>query len=290
MAKAALEKEFSFVVNIDRNIEEQDGASSPTLKYLETRALLSERDRFVRESETRDSTNGVEIELADQGPPAASAERNEEEEEVVVDGELVNPREIEAERLLEIDSVPKLKRILKEWEKRFEVSSLRIEKKSTRSINAKNELYQLIGFYSVFQGVVLTAVAQTNLIQCQQSWGPVSLSLLASIATIVSVYIKLKDYGDHRKALEEETAISQALHLRISRLKQEGKNFEFPEIPFGKKTSKGLASLYIVAVILALILFSGITLASCFAILCHQGDPSPSSAPPSASLSSPPPA
>jgi hypothetical protein len=206
MAKAALEKEFSFVVNIDRNIEEQDGASSPTLKYLETRALLSERDRFVRESETRDSTNGVEIELADQGPPAASAERNEEEE--VVDGELVNPREIEAERLLEIDSVPKLKRILKEWEKRFEVSSLRIEKKSTRSINAKNELYQLIGFYSVFQGVVLTAVAQTSLIQCQQSWGPVSLSLLASIATIVSVYIKLKDYGDHRKALEEETAIS----------------------------------------------------------------------------------
>jgi hypothetical protein len=182
-------------------------ASSPTLKYAETRALLSERDRFVRESETRDSTNGVEIELADQGPPAASAERNEEEE--VVDGELVNPREIEAERLLEIDSVPKLKRILKEWEKRFEVSSLRIEEKSTRSINAKNELYQLIGFYSVFQGVVLTAVAQTSLIHCQQSWGPVSLSLLASIATIVSVYIKLKDYGDHRKALEEETAISQ---------------------------------------------------------------------------------
>ncbi|KAH9566717.1 hypothetical protein CY35_04G143600, partial [Sphagnum magellanicum] len=196
-----------------------------------------------------------------------------------------------AERLLEIDSVPKLKRILKEWEKRFEVSSLRIEKKSTRSINAKNELYQLIGFYSVFQGVVLTAVAQTSLIQCQQSWGPVSLSLLASIATIVSVYIKLKDYGDHRKALEEETAISWsgkvcpsglALHLRISKLKQAGKNFEFPEIPFGKKTSKGLVSLYIVAVILAPILFSGIALASCFAILCHHSDPSLSSSPPPA--------
>jgi hypothetical protein len=182
MAKGALEKESSCVVNIGRNIEEQDGASSSTLKYSETRAL----------------------------PPAASAERNEEEEEeeeeVVV---VVNPNEIEAERLLEIDSEPKLKRILTEWEKRFEVSSLRIEKKSTRSINAKNELYQLIGFYSVFQGVVLTAVAQTSLIRCQQSWGPVSLSLLASIATIVSVYIKLKNYSDHRKALEEETAISK---------------------------------------------------------------------------------
>jgi len=211
MAKAALEKEFSFVVNIDRNIEEQDEASSSTLKDSETRALLSEPDRFARESETRDSTNGCEIELVLQGPPAASTERNEEEEEeeaeeVVV---LVNPIEKEADCLVDIDSVPKLKRILTEWEKRFEASSVRIEKKSTRSINAKNELYQLIGFYSVFQGVVLTAVAQTNLIQCQQSWGPVSLSLLASIATIVSVYIKLKDYSEHRKALEEEIADSK---------------------------------------------------------------------------------
>jgi hypothetical protein len=200
MAKAALEKEFSFVVNIDDNIEEQDGASSSTLKYSETRALLRGRGRFVLESETRDSTNGNDIELADQRPPAASAERKVKP---------VNPIEKEAERLLEIDEVPKLKRSLTEWEKRFEVSSLRIEKKNTRSINAKNELYQLIGFYSVFQGVVLTAVAQTNLIQCRQSWGPVSLSLLASIATIVSVYIKLKDYSQHRKDLEKETAISQ---------------------------------------------------------------------------------
>jgi hypothetical protein len=208
MAKAAVEKEFSVVVNIGRNIEEPDGASSSTLKYSETRALLAQRDRSEWASETRDSTNAVEIELADQGPPAASAERNEEEEEeeVLV---LVNPSEIEADCLLEIDSVPKLKRILTEWEKRFEVSSLRIEKKNTRSINAKNELYQLIGFYSVFQGVVLTAVAQTSLMQCQQSWIPVSLSLLASIATIVSVYIRLKNYSDHRKALEEETAISK---------------------------------------------------------------------------------
>jgi hypothetical protein len=71
-------------------------------------------------------------------------------------------------------------------------------------------------------------------------------------------------------------------------LKLEGKNFEFPEIQVGKNTSKGLEPLYIVAVILALILFSGITLASCFAILCQDRDTTPSSAPPSASLSSPP--
>jgi hypothetical protein len=58
------------------------------------------------------------------------------------------------------------------------------------------------------------------------------------------------------------------------KLKHEGKNFGFPEIPLGIKPSKGLEPLYIVAVILALILFSGITLASCFVILCHPRDPS----------------
>jgi hypothetical protein len=93
--------EFSFVVNIDRNIEEEDGASSSTL--IETRALLPGRYRFVLESETRDSTNGVQIELPAQGPPAASGERNEEEEEEeVVDSEPVNPSEIEADCLVDM--------------------------------------------------------------------------------------------------------------------------------------------------------------------------------------------
>jgi hypothetical protein len=66
----------------------------------------------------------------------------------------------------------------------------------------------------------------------------------------------------------------------IALLKKTGKNFKFPPIPVQRKTSKGLEPLYIVAVIVALILFSGIILASCFAILCHNRDPSPSSPPP----------
>jgi hypothetical protein len=78
----------------------------------------------------------------------------------------VNPIEVEAERLLEIDIDPKLKRVLQEWQKLFKVESLRVEKITAQAIVVNNELYQLIGFYSVFQGVVLTAVAQTNLIKC----------------------------------------------------------------------------------------------------------------------------
>jgi len=96
-----------------------------------------------------------------------------------VESKNVNPIEVEVECLLQIEKDPKLNRALIDWETQFKVALSRIEKKRTRSINTKNELYQLIGFYSVFQGVVLTAVAQKNLIRCSQSWGPASLSLLA---------------------------------------------------------------------------------------------------------------
>jgi hypothetical protein len=66
--------------------------------------------------------------------------------------------------------------------------------------------YQLIGFY--FQvGVVLIIVAQTTFRKSSQFWGPVALSLLASIANIVSVWVKLKSYSE--QALEEETADSK---------------------------------------------------------------------------------
>ncbi len=122
-----------------------------------------------------------------------------------VESKNFNPIEVEVECLLQIEKDPKLNRALIDWEKQFKAALSRIEKKRTRSINTKNELYQLIGFYSVFQGVVLTAVAQTNLIRCSQSWGPASLSLLASVATIAGVYAKLKDYSELRCALEDET-------------------------------------------------------------------------------------
>jgi hypothetical protein len=50
----------------------------------------------------------------------------------------------------------------------------------------QDRLYQLIGFY--FQvGMVLIVVVQTTFMKSPQFWGPVSLSLLASIATIISV-------------------------------------------------------------------------------------------------------
>ncbi len=79
----------------------------------------------------------------------------------------------------------------------------------------QDRFYHLIGFY--FQvGVVLIVVAQPTFMKSLQFWGPVALSLLASIATIVSVWIKLKSYSEHRAALEEETADSKVRRQFLS--------------------------------------------------------------------------
>jgi hypothetical protein len=114
----------------------------------------------------------------------------------------VNADEFKADRLYAIAQDAKLSLLLKDWEKQFKVARERIETKTTRTNSAKNDLYQWIGFFSVFQGVVLTAVAQASTLGCQQSWAPASLSLIASVVTIVSVRFKLKSY----RALEDNLA------------------------------------------------------------------------------------
>jgi hypothetical protein len=184
------------IIDIGRRTKEQDGEQDAGGSALdansENSALLS--------IDRRDPELNRLVQLRD-GAPVELRKGNRAESETVQ----VNPIEIEAERLLEIDNDPKLKRVLQEWEKLFKVESLKVEKITARAIVVKNELYQLVGFYSVFQGVVLTAVAQTNLIKCNQSWGPAALSVLASIATLAGVCSKLNSYNKVKRTLKKAT-------------------------------------------------------------------------------------
>ncbi len=168
--------------------EEEEVDTDPSVDDDEARCLL--------ETEKKKEEKQLNVARKRNGNPSEEEKEKKEEE--------VNPVEEEARCLLEIEKNEKLKLSLREWEKRFKVARERIEKKSTRASNAKNELYQWIGFYSVFQGVVLTAVAQSSTIFCKQSWGPASLSLLASIVTVLSVHFKLISYSKLKSSLDQE--------------------------------------------------------------------------------------
>jgi hypothetical protein len=140
------------------------------------------------------------VRVADEPKPEVGEIQGKE----LVEIKILIPDEVEADRSLQIDKDPKLRLLLRDWEKNYKVARERIEKKETRTINAKAELYQLLGFYSVFQGVVLTAVAQSNTLFCLSSWAPASLSLLASAVTVVSVHYKLTSYSRLKVALKDE--------------------------------------------------------------------------------------
>ncbi|CAM6051959.1 unnamed protein product [Sphagnum compactum] len=194
----------------------------------------------------------------------------------------VNADEVKADRLYDIAKNEKLNLLLKEWEKQFKVARERIETKTTRTNSAKNDLYQWIGFFSVFQGVVLTAVAQSSTLGCQQSWAPASLSLIASLVTIVSVHFKLKSYRALEDNLADETRHSKILHEQIVELKTQGTSFDFAwflgrakkqEADKQKKEKQRRRKdryywAWDLAVILALVLFSTIILLCCILVLC----------------------
>ncbi len=139
------------------------------------------------------------------------------------------PRSIhekEARNLLEIEedktlSGKTLKKGLEIWERDLHVKQKRIDRKEAQSNQLKNEVYQLVGFFIVFQGVLYTAVAQAQVLRCH-NWPTVFvLSLLASAAAILGVSQKLSELRALRRTIEKEEHMPKVTllsSLRFSRL------------------------------------------------------------------------
>jgi hypothetical protein len=119
------------------------------------------------------------------------------------DADVGNENEILAHSLRIIDEDPEKKLFLQNGETERSDLNKKINSKSTDVITVKADLYQFIGLYSVFQGVILTAVAHSNALSCNISWAPGLLSLFASVVTLASVYSKLDDYHDQKNILDD---------------------------------------------------------------------------------------
>ena len=89
--------------------------------------------------------------------------------------------------LLWIESQPVYKAALLEWQKNLEYYSSKVDRKTLRFESLKNEIYNMIGFYSVFQGVLVTASSQSSILRCRNVCIPIALSLCASIVTLVAI-------------------------------------------------------------------------------------------------------
>ena len=86
---------------------------------------------------------------------------------------------------------------LEEWDRTAKLLTDRVDRMEKRSGDLKNEIYQMVGFFTVFQGVVLTAV--TQIVQnndlhhdCKKVWSPVLLTALAWVVTSIGLWLKLR--------------------------------------------------------------------------------------------------
>ena len=137
--------------------------------------------------------------------PALKNKTLEEQTTVLAREVLPHPYH-ELKNLLWIEKNELHKKALEDWERKGKLLTAKVERKKKRSGNLRNEVYQLIGFFSVFQGVVLTAVSQSNLLHCNNLWCPIVLSGLASFVTLAGVRQKL----DHISALDKTILAEEA--------------------------------------------------------------------------------
>ena len=84
---------------------------------------------------------------------------------------------------------------LTEWADQLKVVEAKLSRRTKRLDCLTNEIYQLVGLYSVFVGVVFTAV-QADRVQCQHVWSPILLCLLPCF--IIAYVIEKKLVTIHR--------------------------------------------------------------------------------------------
>jgi len=179
----------------------------------------------------------------------------------------------QVKNLIWIDKSKRHKKALEFWTRQDNLCTRRVDSKRTQSLAVKNEVYQLIGFYSVFQGVLLTAVSQSNLLHCNNQWSAHSLSGLASVVVFVGICQKFWTVWELERTIESEKASRQVYVTRGERLLAKGEKFRFHKdardghVNPNIKQWKLFASIF--GVIVGLCLFSGTFLASINRILCH---------------------
>ncbi len=93
---------------------------------------------------------------------------------------------------------------LKDWQSSQELMGKRVEKKEKEIRSIRNEIYQVVGFYSAFQGLLLTAVAQSSLLHWNNRGYPLALSAFATGIAATGVVQKNKIISDLKKTLASE--------------------------------------------------------------------------------------
>ncbi len=110
-------------------------------------------------------------------------------------------------KLQEIEHDPSLKWAHGIWQSREAQLKKGIANHESRVSNLTNEIYQLLGFASAFQGLLLTAVAQASQLKCHNVGIPLALSLFATVVTLAGVWQKKGIISELKRTLSTEDLV-----------------------------------------------------------------------------------
>ncbi len=176
----------------------QDGARArvgeeAALGTFDRISLVSPKRGFAGSSSQRAKTTSAEV---GHGGEMTDGEMTDGEKQI---------RPLLAIRGLEATQINMCKVALEEWQNTAELFVKRVDKKNEEVRSIRNEIYQVVGFLSAFQGLLITAVAQSNLLQCHNVGFPLALSALATAAAVIGMGQKNAAIRELKMTIKLET-------------------------------------------------------------------------------------
>lgn len=167
---------------------------------------------------------------------------------------------------------------LKELEKEHENLTNINVRQENRIESLQSKVYDLVGFYLVFQGVILTAVAQGSFLRCHNWWLPFSLSAIAAVAITLAMLHMLLKLSRCKLELEINRLEAEKLQHKIFTKRRPPRSMRIEQQPaldraahFDNWESKLRRSIYPTIVMLTLLTFTTFILIACRRVLCSPG-------------------
>lgn len=214
------------------------------------------------------------VELNNLSNPTEGSHREDPQSVTIIVPESSFPHE-EIQNVLWIEDSKEHRVALKEWDRKESYLSKKVDRKEKRSADLTNHIFNIVGFFSVFQGVVLTAVSQlksSNTPLCGMVWVPALLSSVAAVVTIIGVWIKFSTLEKLGTSIHNEKVAQTAVAARATKLRAKGENFNFSEHAREGRGRKPSSWILIsrIGVILSLFFFTGLFILAYVVILCNS--------------------
>ncbi|KAH9544235.1 hypothetical protein CY35_13G108000 [Sphagnum magellanicum] len=171
------------------------------------------------------------------------------------------------------------------FSERLTICKNRIYKREEEMRIINNEIYQVVGFFSAFQGLLITAAAQSNLLHCNNVGFILALSAFATAVALFGICHKITAMVFLRLINEGTNRDVKQLSRSIIDLQLRGINFDFR---FFEKRQSNLSSTSLnlfklfwyvhfgILLVGSVIAFGGLCMVAMRQIVCNPGHSLPS--------------